>query len=57
MKKQTMVETHLQEQVNYGGEIMTRGEMIVQLQKAANGDQRLVDRYLQGHGLTKRGSA
>ena len=43
--------TYLSELVRYGGEIMTRGEMIADLQRIAGGKQALVDRYLQGHEL------
>lgn len=38
---------YLTELVNFGGEIMTRGEMIAILQ-AEGFDQVMIDRYLQG---------
>jgi hypothetical protein len=44
---------YLSELVSYGGEVMSRGEMIADLQKTL-GDPAMVDRYLQGHDLAQQ---
>jgi hypothetical protein len=51
MTEQTVQPTetrYLSEIISYGGERMTRGEMIADLQRIAP-NQAFVDRYLQGH--------
>lgn len=53
-KKYTLVDCYLAEPVNYGGLFVSRAEMIRDLLDKADGDQRLVDRYLQGHKLAAR---
>lgn len=61
MKKNRRAKTtpYLQELVDYGGQTVTRGAMIRDLQKVAASTghpnpQALVDRYLQGHALKER---
>lgn len=47
-KKRTVHEIYLKEPVLYGGEWMTRGEMLDDLNRVFKGNQRYVTRYLQG---------
>ena len=42
---------YLSETVNFGGELMSRGQMIAELRKLADGNEQLVSRYLQGQEL------
>ncbi len=53
-----MTSSYLTEKVNYGGEIVTRGEMITDLNRVATTwtddltrQRQLVDRYMQGAEL------
>ena len=47
MKAKSFVNEYLNEQVNYGGEIKTRGSVILEMQKQGFA-QRLIDAYMMG---------
>jgi hypothetical protein len=52
-KRETLVARHLAEPINYGGELLTRGEVMQRL-RDDGATPAMADRWMQGYELMQR---